>query len=73
VLDVVCLFESFILPLSIIATIPLAAIGVGWIHYALPTRWESPDPQAPRPEGPSCPLRDLSGTSAGMDAPSRGS
>jgi HAE1 family hydrophobic/amphiphilic exporter-1 len=29
------LFESFILPLSIIATIPLAAIGVGWIHYAL--------------------------------------
>jgi len=29
------LFESFILPLSIICTIPLAAIGVGWIHYAL--------------------------------------
>jgi HAE1 family hydrophobic/amphiphilic exporter-1 len=28
------LFESFILPLSIICTIPLAAIGVGWIHYA---------------------------------------
>lgn len=27
------LFESFILPLSIICTIPLAAIGVGWIHY----------------------------------------
>jgi len=27
------LFESFILPLSIILTIPLAAIGVGWIHY----------------------------------------
>jgi hydrophobic/amphiphilic exporter-1 (mainly G- bacteria), HAE1 family len=29
------LFESFILPLSIICTIPLAAIGVGWTHYAL--------------------------------------
>jgi len=29
------LFESFILPLSIICTIPLAGIGVGWIHYAL--------------------------------------
>ena len=29
------LFESFVLPLSIICTIPLAAIGVGWIHYAL--------------------------------------
>jgi HAE1 family hydrophobic/amphiphilic exporter-1 len=29
------LFESFILPLSIIATIPLAGIGVAWIHYAL--------------------------------------
>jgi len=29
------LFESFVLPLSIIATIPLAAIGVGWIHYAM--------------------------------------
>ncbi len=28
------LFESFILPLSIICTIPLAGIGVGWIHYA---------------------------------------
>jgi len=28
------LFESFILPLSIIFTIPLAAIGVGWIHFA---------------------------------------
>lgn len=27
------LFESFILPLSIITTIPLGAIGVGWIHY----------------------------------------
>jgi HAE1 family hydrophobic/amphiphilic exporter-1 len=27
------LFESFILPLSIICTIPLAAIGVGWSHY----------------------------------------
>jgi hydrophobic/amphiphilic exporter-1 (mainly G- bacteria), HAE1 family len=27
------LFESFILPLSIICTIPLAGIGVGWIHY----------------------------------------
>lgn len=27
------LFESFILPLSIILTIPLAAIGVGWIHF----------------------------------------
>jgi HAE1 family hydrophobic/amphiphilic exporter-1 len=27
------LFESFILPLSIILTIPLAAIGVGWAHY----------------------------------------
>jgi HAE1 family hydrophobic/amphiphilic exporter-1 len=29
------LFESFILPLSIICTIPLAGIGVAWIHYAL--------------------------------------
>ena len=29
------LFESFILPLSIICTIPLAGIGVGWIHFAL--------------------------------------
>jgi HAE1 family hydrophobic/amphiphilic exporter-1 len=29
------LFESFVLPLSIICTIPLAAIGVGWIHYVL--------------------------------------
>ncbi len=29
------LFESFILPLSIISTIPLAGIGVVWIHYAL--------------------------------------
>lgn len=28
------LFESFILPLSIILTIPLAAIGVVWIHFA---------------------------------------
>lgn len=27
------LFESFILPLSVILTIPLAFIGVGWIHY----------------------------------------
>jgi HAE1 family hydrophobic/amphiphilic exporter-1 len=27
------LFESFILPLSIICTIPLASVGVGWIHY----------------------------------------
>lgn len=27
------LFESFVLPLSIILTIPLASIGVGWIHY----------------------------------------
>lgn len=27
------LFESFILPLSIILTIPLAAIGVGWTHF----------------------------------------
>ena len=27
------LFESFILPLSIVLTIPLAAIGVYWIHY----------------------------------------
>ncbi len=27
------LFESFILPLSIILTIPLASIGVVWIHY----------------------------------------
>lgn len=27
------LFESFILPLSIISTIPLASIGVGWVHY----------------------------------------
>ncbi|MCH9649779.1 MAG: efflux RND transporter permease subunit [Deltaproteobacteria bacterium] len=27
------LFESFILPLSIIFTIPLASIGVGWIHF----------------------------------------
>jgi HAE1 family hydrophobic/amphiphilic exporter-1 len=29
------LFESFILPLSIVTTIPLAAIGVYWIHYLL--------------------------------------
>ena len=29
------LFESFILPLSIICTIPLAGIGVAWIHYVL--------------------------------------
>ena len=29
------LFESFVLPLSIICTIPLAAIGVGWIHYTM--------------------------------------
>ncbi|MGA1237458.1 MAG: efflux RND transporter permease subunit [Limisphaerales bacterium] len=28
------LFESFILPLSIITTIPLAGIGVAWIHIA---------------------------------------
>jgi HAE1 family hydrophobic/amphiphilic exporter-1 len=27
------LFESFILPLSIICTIPLAGLGVTWIHY----------------------------------------
>jgi len=27
------LFESFWLPLSIILTIPLASIGVGWIHF----------------------------------------
>jgi len=27
------LFESFILPLSIILTIPLASVGVAWIHY----------------------------------------
>ncbi|MCP4896060.1 MAG: efflux RND transporter permease subunit, partial [bacterium] len=27
------LFESFILPFSILLTIPLAGIGVGWIHY----------------------------------------
>ncbi len=27
------LFESFILPLSVILTIPLAFIGVGWIHW----------------------------------------
>jgi HAE1 family hydrophobic/amphiphilic exporter-1 len=27
------LFESFILPLSIIFTIPLGAIGVAWVHY----------------------------------------
>jgi HAE1 family hydrophobic/amphiphilic exporter-1 len=27
------LFESFILPLSIVLTIPLAGIGVVWIHY----------------------------------------
>lgn len=27
------LFESFILPLSIICTIPLASIGVSWVHY----------------------------------------
>jgi HAE1 family hydrophobic/amphiphilic exporter-1 len=27
------LFESFILPLSIICTIPLGGIGVSWIHY----------------------------------------
>lgn len=29
------LFESFILPLSIICAIPLAGIGVGWFHFAL--------------------------------------
>jgi HAE1 family hydrophobic/amphiphilic exporter-1 len=28
------LFESFVLPLSILFTIPLAAIGVAWIHFA---------------------------------------
>jgi HAE1 family hydrophobic/amphiphilic exporter-1 len=28
------LFESFILPLSIVLTIPLSAIGVWWIHFA---------------------------------------
>lgn len=28
------LFESFVLPLSIILTIPLAALGVLWTHYA---------------------------------------
>lgn len=27
------LFESFLLPLSIIFTIPLAGIGVAWVHY----------------------------------------
>jgi len=27
------LFESFVLPLSIICTIPLGAIGVAWIHF----------------------------------------
>jgi HAE1 family hydrophobic/amphiphilic exporter-1 len=27
------LFESFILPLSILCTIPLAGIGVAWVHY----------------------------------------
>jgi HAE1 family hydrophobic/amphiphilic exporter-1 len=27
------LFESFVLPLSIICTIPLAGIGIAWIHY----------------------------------------
>ena len=27
------LFESFVLPLSIVLTMPLAAIGVGWIHF----------------------------------------
>jgi HAE1 family hydrophobic/amphiphilic exporter-1 len=29
------LFESFVLPLSIISTIPLAGIGVVWTHYAM--------------------------------------
>ena len=29
------LFESFILPLSIILTIPLATIGVGWTHFIM--------------------------------------
>ncbi|MBG87129.1 MAG: acriflavin resistance protein [Verrucomicrobiales bacterium] len=29
------LFESFILPLSIVLTIPLAGIGVAWIHYIM--------------------------------------
>lgn len=28
------LFESFLLPASIICTIPLAGLGVAWIHYA---------------------------------------
>jgi len=28
------LFESFILPLSIVLTIPLSAIGVWWVHFA---------------------------------------
>jgi HAE1 family hydrophobic/amphiphilic exporter-1 len=28
------LFESFVLPLSILLTIPLASIGVAWIHWA---------------------------------------
>lgn len=27
------LFESFVLPLSIILAIPLGAVGVGWVHY----------------------------------------
>lgn len=27
------LFESFVLPMSIILAIPLGAIGVGWVHY----------------------------------------
>lgn len=29
------LFESFLLPLSVILTIPLASIGVGWVHFLL--------------------------------------
>ena len=32
------LFESFVLPLSIICTIPLGGIGVAWIHYLRPAR-----------------------------------
>ena len=29
------LFESFILPLSIILTIPLASLGVYWAHFIM--------------------------------------
>ena len=35
------LFESFVLPLSILVTIPLASYGVAWIHWAA---GRSPDP-----------------------------